>query len=164
SLIFSTDIDSLGGLRFLARTDSTLADSVAIVPDSIAGSLTLARGVVAGTLDTLTIRGVARANNVYYNRYSAASATIDFNLHDLPRSLAGSINLQADTATVGGVLLDSIRAVLGFSDLTHAHFDFGAASRKGPIATAQGDWASLNGTDEVTLASLGFGIGEILWS
>ena len=65
-------------------------------------------------MDTLTIRGVARANDVYYNKYSATSATIDFNLHDLPRSLAGSINLHADTATIGGVVLDSIRGVVGF--------------------------------------------------
>ena len=164
SLIFSMDVDSLGGLRFLARADSALADSVAIVPDSIAGSLTLARGIVAGTMDTLTIRGVARANSLYYNKYSAASATIEFNLHDLPKALAGGINLHADTATIAGVLLDSIRGVLAFSDLTHAHFDIGAASRNGPTATAKGDWVSLNGADEVTLASLGFGIGESLWS
>ena len=164
SLIFSMDVDSLGGLRFLAHPDSALADTVAIVPDSIAGSLTLARGVVAGTMDTLTIRGSARASGVYFNKYSAESAKLDFNLHDLPKSLAGSISLHADTATVVGVVLDSIRGVLGFADLTHAHFDIGAASRNGPTASATGDWLSINGANEVKLAALGFGIGESLWS
>ena len=164
SLIFSMDVDSLGGLRFLARVDSALADSVVIVPDSIAGSLTLARGVAIGTMDTLTVRGTAKATGVYYNKQSAESATLDFNLRDLPKSIAGSISLRADTATVAGVLLDSIRAVVGFSDLTHAHFDIGAASRNGPTATATGDWVSVNGANEVSLASLGLGIGGSLWT
>ena len=164
SLIFSMEVDSLGGLRFLAHADSTLADTVAIVPDSIAGSLTLARGVLTGTMDTLTVRGSARASTVYFNKYSAESATLDFDLHNLPKSLAGSISLHADTATVAGIVLDSIRGVLGFSDLTHAHFDIGAASRNGPTAAATGDWLSVNGANEVRLATLGLGIGESLWS
>jgi hypothetical protein len=158
------EVDSLGGLRFLAHADSTLADTVAIVPDSIAGSLTLARGVLTGTMDTLTVRGSARANTVYFNKYSAESATLDFDLHDLPKSLAGSISFHADTATVAGIVLDSIRGVLGFSDLTHAHFDIGAASRNGPTAAATGDWLSVNGANEVRLATMGLGIGESLWS
>ena len=115
SLIFSMDVDSLGGLRFLAHADSRRSPTtVVIVPDSIAGSLTLARGVAIGTMDTLTVRGTAKATGVYYNKYSAESATLDFNLHDLPKSLAGSINLHADTATVAGVAarFDSRRAGL----------------------------------------------------
>ena len=164
SLIFSMDIDSLGGLRFLARADSALADTVVIVPDSIAGSLTLARGVAIGTMDTLMLRGTAKATGVYYNKYSAESATLDFNLHDLPKSLAGSINLHADTAMVGGVAarLDSRRA--GFFRSHACAFRHRRGEPQRTNRDRHGRLGLVNGANEVTLASLGLGIGGSLWT
>ena len=164
SLLFSIDVDSLGGLRFLAHADSALADSVAILPDSIEGFLRITDAVAAGTMDALRLSGQASASNLLFNKSHAESATLNFELRDLPKSLAGGVSLRIDTATVAGVVLDSIRGAVGFSDLTHAHFDIGAVSRTGPTASATGTWASTNGLNEVMLAKLGFGIGSSEWS
>jgi translocation and assembly module TamB len=164
SLLFTMNVDSLGGLRLLAHADSALADSVAIVPDSIDGRLTAANMVALGTMDALTVRGSAEASGIYFNNSSVKLATLDFDLQGLPKSLAGGVTLRADSATVAGVALDSIRGRLGFTDLTHARFELSARSRNGPAASATGNWTSTNGANEVLLAALRFDIDSSQWS
>jgi translocation and assembly module TamB len=162
SLRVSLSVDSLGGLRFLARVDSNVAATA--LPDSITGNLRVDSALVSGRLDSLVMRGTAVAQDLYFNAYRAANARIGFDLSGLPKSLVGQANVHIDTAVVAGVALDTIGGALRFSDISHAEFDVGAVSKNGPSVKAGGIWNSLNGVNDVLLSSARFTIGAGEWN
>jgi hypothetical protein len=162
SLRISLTVDSLGGLRFLSRVDSTVA--TAVLPDSITGNLRIDDAVLAGRLDSLVTHGTAEAQDLYFNKYRASTAKVAFDLRGMPTALTGSIGIHIDTAVVAGVALDTIGGVLRFSDFTHALFDLGAASRNGPSGRAGGTWTSHNGGNDVLLSDARFSIGAGDWN
>ena len=162
SLKFSVSIDSLGGLRFLSRVDTSVATTA--LPDSITGNLRIDDAVVSGRLDSLVTHGTADAEDLYFNKTRASHAKVAFDLRGMPKALTGSVGFGVDTAVVAGVALDSLRGSLRFSAFTHAQFDFRAASHNGPSAKAGGTWTSHNGGNDILLSDARFSIGAGDWN
>ena len=164
SLRFVLKADSLGGLLrpYLPRPDTTLRGAAATLPDSMAGSLKL-EGVATGTLDAMDVAGQLHGSELYMNKKSADSVLAEFSIHDVLHARTGTARIRLDAVTLAGVVLDSIRAQLGFIDSTHTQFSVAAVSHNGPMATADGTWATPRGVHTLALYSLGLGIGDGRW-
>ena len=138
SLTFTYDLDSLGGLRrVLSSRDSTAA------ADSLSGEIRVA-GFAQGRLDSLRLAGTLTGSQLYFANDKTRSLTVDFDIADAINSASGRLTVSADTATVGGIVLDTLGGTLVASDASHAQFRLGAQSHNGPIVVAGGTWSLLN--------------------
>src|SRR5262249_6889364 len=91
------------------------------------------------------------------------SLRIEFDLANAPDSVSGRITLSADTATVGGVALDTLGGVLVADDASHARFTLGAQSHNGPLVVAGGTWSLLKNAWDLGLTSLDLVVGKDEW-
>jgi len=87
-----------------------------------------------------------------------------FEIANVPDSASGRLTLSVDTATVGGVALDTLGGVLIADDASHARFSFGAQSRNGPLVVAGGTWSLLKNAWDVGLTSLDLVVGRDEWT
>ncbi|HET7459122.1 MAG TPA: translocation/assembly module TamB domain-containing protein [Gemmatimonadaceae bacterium] len=158
SLRYSVLVDSLGGLRQLASPRSR-----ASLPDSIAGSMTLA-GVVSGSLDTLAVRGDLAAHELAFGTTTAHRATGAFSLFDLTHAPSGSASLSLDTLSAGGVALRRFAFGVRVADGGHGGFSVTAESQSGPRLDVAGRVAVAGDTAAVTLDTLGLLAGEDQWA
>lgn len=157
SLAFAFSLDSLGGLRRqIAIVDTSIAG------DSLSGEIRV-KGFAKGRLDSFGLSGTATGSRLYLAKYKSDSLKLDFEIANAPDSASGRLTLSVDTATVGGVALDTLGGVLIADDASHARFTFGAQSHNGPLVVAGGTWALLKNAWDVGLTSLDLVVGKDEW-
>ncbi len=157
SLTFTYDLDSLGGLRRVLSSRDSTAEA-----DSLSGEIRVT-GFAQGRLDSLRLAGTLTGSQLYFAKDKTHSLTVDFDIADALNSASGRLTVSADTATVGGIVLDTLGGTLIASDASHAQFQLGAQSHNGPIAVAGGTWSLLNSAWAVGLTSLDLVVGKDEW-
>ena len=165
SLQFAITADSLGGLRSIISHPVPAPGSKVAEPDSLAGSLKILRGVARGTLDALNVSGQLIGSQLAYNTERADSVSVNFDLHNaLTAQRTGTMAGNADSLTIGGVVIDSLNGKLELQDSTHRTFAFLVKSHNGPTAVSSGRWTDSAATQVVNVETLGIAIGDSRWN
>ena len=166
SLRFRVVVDSLGGLRrYLASARSEELGTV----DSLAGSLAVV-GVARGRVDSLDLSGSVSGSGLFFGTNRGRSAHGTFSIRNALANPFGAATLRVDTATIGGVLLDSIGLAMQFAGRTRATFSVAAQSGNGPRARLVGSATSVGGaigdphaSTRITLDTAMMALGKGKW-
>jgi translocation and assembly module TamB len=159
-------MDSLGGLR---RYIESRGVEGPVLSDSLAGSVSIA-GVARGRLDSVDLTGRLFGNELLYGTSRGRRVAGTFTLRNVLANPVGNASLHIDTATVGGVQLDSVTASLQFASRSRATFRLGAHSDNGPSARVVGSAESTGGAigareaaTRVSLDSFALRVGQSNW-
>ena len=149
SLAYRVVIDSLGGLRrFIAPEPpargtliATIGQSVSVEPaaplDSLSGSLE-ARGMLRGSLDSLSTDGALSGNDLYMNGTQARAFSGSFDVANLLQTPAGTVSARVDTASAGGIQLVHAAASARFESPGAMTFAAEALAVNGPRLDVSG--------------------------
>ncbi|MBA2683091.1 MAG: translocation/assembly module TamB [Gemmatimonadaceae bacterium] len=142
SLSYSVLIDSLGGLRpwILPRVagDSAPRDSVHMserdlaaqqLRDSLYG-MAHAEGMLLGSIDTVTVRGVIAGDSLFVAGNKVEHARGSYAVAKLPGDMRGTISGRADSVVLATVAIDSIEAALKLDSKSHGELTLSAASNR----------------------------------
>ncbi len=125
SLKFSAVMDSLSRLRALVPALASTAQL-----DSLRGSGELT-GELTGSIEHLSLNGIVRASDVRLGTRSVESVRGTVLLADITKQPTGSLIFGADTAALGPVGFNSIRASIALVSPTSGHFSASMLSQSG---------------------------------
>lgn len=152
SMRYTITVDSLGGLRrFLrkppiargavARADSSAPGSeardvlAAALRDSLGGSIRM-RGVLVGSIDTLSTIGTLTGSELFDGGNAALHATGRYAVAGLPGAPRATAMLQLDTVTVAGIALERVAGSLDMPTRTTGRIALDARTANAIDATA----------------------------
>lgn len=166
TLRFTLSADSLGALRpFLVRLSE--GDSVAraaALRDSL-GAEVAGRGVLAGSLDSLDVRGALDIRRLTYGTYGARVARVSASLERaLQPEVQGTISVSADTLGLGGVAVASAGLDLEVRGREHVGFGVLATLSNGPVLEGRGTFGARDDSMSVRLERLRVGLDGREWT
>src|SRR5450432_708225 len=142
SLRYSVLVDSLGGLRPWvlprAAADSAPRDSAVLsehdlelrqVRDSLYGTAH-AEGMLVGSIDTLTARGVIAGDSLFIAGNRVARASGSYALAGLPNDARGTISARADSIEIATVTIDSVQGELALVSKSRGELTLSAAGNR----------------------------------
>ncbi len=166
SLRFTLSADSLGALRpYLARLAG--GDSVAreaALRDSLAAEIA-GRGVLAGSIDSLDVRGALDIRRLRYGEYSARVARVSAALtHALLPDVQGKVSVSADTLVLGTVAVANAGVDLDVKGREQVGFGLLTTLSNGPVLEGRGTFGVREDSTSVRVDQLRVGLEGREWT
>jgi translocation and assembly module TamB len=163
SLIVTMTVDSLGGLRrYLGIAAGTGRDSAAAL-DSLMGTLR-SRLVIRGWLDSLDVRGTLEGNDLLARAQRARGVRGTIAVQQVKGRATGSVSLEADTITAGGIRVETVTLAARLLDRGGAVFSATGKAGNGTALRASGEYAIVADSTDVRLDTLDIAIGTSRWA
>lgn len=161
SLTFEVRVDSLGGVRRYIGMPvaSTAGDGDEPPTDSLGGDLRV-EGVARGSVDSLAVGGTISARDIWIRGDRARIASGTFAFTDVTDSLAGTLTVRADTASVSGVSIASATVEAYVRDRRNADVTLRALSTTGSGIVAHGRGTIVGDTTIVAIDTLDFSVRD----
>ena len=141
-------------IRMLAESLADVRRYVDIAPtDSLVGSVD-GRLTLVGSVDSLDVGGVVIARGFMYPGVQARQVRLTPNLRNVTGAMAGSVNLRADTLTLGGVRFSEVDGDVDLSDGKSGGYSVLATEINGPVLRSVGAVSILGDTTSVRMDSL----------
>ena len=162
SLVVTVTVDSLAGLRrYLGINPGTRGDSAAAA-DSLLGTLR-SRLVIRGWLDSLDVSGTLEGRDLLARAQRVRGVRGTIAVQQLKGRATGSVALQADTVTVGGIHIESAALGARLLDKGRALFSASGRAGNGTALQASGEYSAVGDSTDVRLDSLDIAIGKSRW-
>jgi translocation and assembly module TamB len=165
SLVVTMTVDSLGGLRrYLAVAGTAGSDSAArALLDSLTGTVR-SRLVVRGWLDSLDVSGTVEGRDLLARAQRARGVRGTIAVQQLKGRATGTVSLQADSVTAGGLRIQAATLAARLLDKGRAAFAATGRAGDGTALRASGEYAAVGDSTDVRLDSLDVAIGRSRWS
>ena len=165
SLVVTMTVDSLGGLRrYLATAGTAGGDSAARAAlDSLTGTLR-SRLVVRGWLDSLDVSGTVEGRDLLARAQRARGVRGTIALQQLNGRATGTVSLQADSVTAGGLRIQAATLAARLLEKGRAAFSATGRAGDGTALRASGEYAAVGDSTDVRLDSLDVAIGKSRWA
>ncbi|HEU4721183.1 MAG TPA: translocation/assembly module TamB domain-containing protein [Gemmatimonadaceae bacterium] len=165
SLVVTVAVDSLGGLRrYLAAARAAGSDSASrALLDSLTGTLR-SRLVVRGWLDSLDVSGTLEGRDLLARAQRARGVRGTVAVQQLKGRATGTVSLQADTVTAGGLRVEAATLVARLLDKGRALFSATGRAGNGTALRASGEYAAVGDSTDVRLDTLDVAIGKSRWA
>jgi translocation and assembly module TamB len=160
SLVVTMTVDSLGGLRRYLAAAGT-GDSAAVA-DSLIGTLR-SRLVVRGWLDSLDVSGTLEGRDLLARAQRARGVHGTIAVQQLKGRATGSVTVQADTVTLGGIRVEAATLAARLLDKRHALFSATGKAGNGTALRANGEYTAIDDSTDVRLDTLDVAIGTSKW-
>ncbi len=165
SLRITVRADSLGGLRpYLRRAAADSAALAAVEEDSLQGEVD---GVVvlAGSIDTLAVRGALDARQVLAYETSARRARVNLDLKDVTSDRRnGKATVNADSLVAGTVRFNTTALDATLMQRDSAQLHFTATSATGPTIDARAAMTTAGDTSRLGFTSMRLGFDDHEWT
>ena len=135
SLRLSFAVDSLGGLRRYLGIAPDSAPGAGAAADSLGGSFTLAT-TIAGSVDTLDVAGRLDGRGLRVGSSDAHATRGEFSFFDLRHEPRGSVRVELDTVSLGGVALRRAGLRVTLDSRTAGRVALSSESENGPTLLA----------------------------
>jgi translocation and assembly module TamB len=163
SLVVTMTVDSLGGLRrYLGVATSAASDSAAAL-DSLTGTLR-SRLVVRGWLDSLDVSGTLEGSDLLARAQRAHGVRGIVDIRQVKNHATGTVSLEADTITAGGIHIESATLAARLLDRGRAAFSATGTAGNGTAVRASGEYAAVADSTDVRLDTLDIAIGPSRWA
>ncbi len=166
SLEFTVTADSLGALRqylVAASGEDSLLKSQ-MQRDSLGAEIT-GRGVVAGSLDSIDVRGALDIRNLTYGTYGAKVARVAFDLRDVMYpQVHGTVNVTADTLALGTVAVTNAGIDLDVASQREVKVGVLSTLSNGPVLEGRGMFGVSGDTTIAGITSMRIGLDGREWT